>query len=196
MAEGGRGERPSALQLLCHMLLLRVSCAAPRALPSPLPYPTHTPCRLAEEELAGYSDAVKKALSTRTGNVAAVMAFRKAELLRKFSPRPFDTGSSRVQIAMLTERISRLSMHLGSNKKDKHCKRSLTALTVRRRRLLEYMMRKDFQNYRLVVRELSLRPLPVLQSKYLPKEREMSHKQVNERNRRLKNKKSRGHKGH
>jgi hypothetical protein len=97
---------------------------------------------------------------------------------------------------MLTERINRLAAHSSRNSHDKNCKRSLTALTVRRRKLLEYMMSKDYQNYRLMIRELNLRPLPLFNSRHLPKVREETHKQVKERHARLKNRVSRGHKGH
>ena len=148
------------------------------------------------EAAAAAAAMVRRALSTRTGNIAAVSSFRKAELLRKFAEKPHDTGSSRVQVAMLTERIQRVSAHLGANKKDTFCKRALTALTVRRRKLLEYMTRSDYQGYRVSVAELGLRPVPLVYDRHLPKQRTETHRQINERNRRLKNRVSRGHKGH
>lgn len=101
-----------------------------------------------------------------------------------------------VQAAMLTERLNRMSAHLSNNKHDKHCKRSLSGIAVRRRKVLEYMMRKDFQSYRVAVSELGLRPIALFHSRHLPKVRTETHKQVNERNLRLKNRKSRGYKGH
>ena len=97
---------------------------------------------------------------------------------------------------MLSERISRASTHMASNKHDKSCKRKLLGLTVRRRKVLEYMMRRDYQSYRLVVRELGLRPLALFHSKHLPQPHGEGHREVNARNRKLKNRKSRGHKGH
>jgi small subunit ribosomal protein S15 len=97
---------------------------------------------------------------------------------------------------MMTERINRVSAHLSANKKDKHCKRSLSGLTVRRRKILEYMTRRDYQGYRVAVKELGLRPVPLVYSRHLPKVRLQTHKQINERNRHLKNRVSRGHKGH
>lgn len=97
---------------------------------------------------------------------------------------------------MLTERISRVTSHLSANKKDKHCKRSLAALTLRRRKVLEYMTQADYQGYRVAVRELGLRPVPLVYSRHLPKVRLESHKEIHERNRRLKNRVSRGYKGH
>lgn len=125
-----------------------------------------------------------------------MLAFRRSEILKKYSAKPFDTGASRVQVAMVTERINRIAAHLSRNKHDKNCKRSLTSFTVRRRKVLEYMMRRDYQNYRLMVTELGLRPLNLVNSRHLPKVRAETHKQVKERHARLKNRVSRGHRGH
>ena len=99
------------------------------------------------DELAGRSEAVRRALSTRTGSTRDQLAFRKAELLRKYGRDAADSGASRVQVAMMTEGINRMAAHLAANHHDKHCKRALAILSVRRRRLLEYMMRRDYQNY-------------------------------------------------
>lgn len=139
---------------------------------------------------------VKRAVSTRTANIKGLMAFKRSEIIRKYAPKAFDTGAHRVQVAMVTERIGRLAQHLSRNGKDKKCKRSLTALTVRRRKIMEYMMRRDYGNYRLMVRELSLRPVPLVNSRHLPKVRLETHKEVKARHARLKNRLSRGHKGH
>lgn len=92
--------------------------------------------------------------------------------------------------------MSRLSAHLASNSHDSYAKRSLQMLTSRRRRLLQYMVRRDFANYRLLVRELGLRPTPVFGSRHTPKVRAETHKKINARNSRLKNRTSRGHLGH
>lgn len=99
-------------------------------------------------------------------------------------------------VATLTERINRLTAHLAKNKHDTHCKRQLLVLSSRRRRLLQYMLRKDYHSYRLMVSELALRPVPVIGSKHVPKVRVESHKQILERNKRLKNRTSRGDRGH
>lgn len=97
---------------------------------------------------------------------------------------------------MITDSINRLSVHLQRNKKDNHNKRHLQILTSRRRRLLQYMIRNDYQNYRLVIKEFGLRPIPIFGSKHALKTRTRTHKQINERNKRLKNRNSRGGKGH
>ena len=98
-------------------------------------------------QVASRSPAVQRVLSTRTGDTAAVRSFRRSELQAKFGATPFDTGSSRIQVAMMSERITRMSSHLSANAHDKSCKRQLSLLTVRRRHMMEYMMRRDFQNY-------------------------------------------------
>ncbi len=99
-------------------------------------------------------------------------------------------------VAQLTERILRLSAHLSVSKHDAYSKRALQILNSRRRRLLQYMVRTDFNNYRLVVAELALRPIPVFGSRHTPKVRAETHKKINERNHRLKNRSSRGDRGH
>jgi small subunit ribosomal protein S15 len=68
-----------------------------------------------------------------------------------------DTGSSEVQIAILSKRISDLTDHLKTHKKDHHSRRGLLMLVGRRRRLLEYLRREDIERYRQIVAKLGLR---------------------------------------
>jgi small subunit ribosomal protein S15 len=68
-----------------------------------------------------------------------------------------DTGNTRVQVALLTERINQLTAHLRTHKKDHHSRRGLLMLVGRRRRLLNYMQRSDLEGYRELIRELGLR---------------------------------------
>ena len=82
---------------------------------------------------------------------------RKAELITKFGATPQDTGNTRVQVALLTERINQLTEHLRTNKKDHHSRRGLLMLVGRRRRLLNYLQKKDLNGYRELIRELGLR---------------------------------------
>ena len=151
---------------------------------------------LTEADMAGRNAMVRRALSTATASAEDARAFERAGLLRRFETAHLDTGSSRVQVAALTARIQRLSGHLAQFKKDTHSKRSLLILASRRRRVLEYMMRRDFSNYRLVLKELGLRPLAVFNSPHQPKVRKETHAQIIERNGRLKNRSSRGALGH
>ena len=68
-----------------------------------------------------------------------------------------DTGSSEVQIALLTERINHLTEHLKSHKKDHHSRRGLLMLVGRRRRLLDYVRANDVERYRALIARLGLR---------------------------------------
>ena len=68
-----------------------------------------------------------------------------------------DTGSTRVQIALLTQRINDLTEHLRQHPHDHHSRRGLLKLVGRRRRFLNYMQRKDLEGYRALIKELGLR---------------------------------------
>jgi small subunit ribosomal protein S15 len=82
---------------------------------------------------------------------------RKAELVAQFGENAQDTGNSRVQIALLTQRINDLTAHLREHRKDHHSRRGLLMLVGQRRRLLNYMQRNDLEGYRSLIRELGLR---------------------------------------
>jgi small subunit ribosomal protein S15 len=82
---------------------------------------------------------------------------KKAELAGKYGREDGDTGSTEVQVALLTERISELTEHLRGHSKDHHSRRGLLMLVGRRRRLLRYLERTDLQRYRELVAELGLR---------------------------------------
>lgn len=82
---------------------------------------------------------------------------RKQELVSKFGANDTDTGSTKVQVALLTERINHLTEHLRTHKKDHHSRRGLLMLVGRRRRLLRYLERTDLEGYRALIRELGLR---------------------------------------
>ena len=82
---------------------------------------------------------------------------RKQEIVTQFGQTGQDTGSTRVQIALLTERINELTEHLRTHSKDHHSRRGLLMLVGRRRRFLNYLQRSDLEGYRALVRELGLR---------------------------------------
>lgn len=82
---------------------------------------------------------------------------KKTELVGKFGASDTDTGSTEVQVAMLTARINDLTEHLRSHKKDHHSRRGLLMLVGRRRRLLRYLERTDLEGYRALVADLGLR---------------------------------------
>jgi small subunit ribosomal protein S15 len=82
---------------------------------------------------------------------------RKSEIVAKFGENAQDTGNTRVQIALLTERINELTEHLRGHKKDHHSRRGLLMLVGQRRRLLGYMQKHDLEGYRALIKELGLR---------------------------------------
>ena len=85
------------------------------------------------------------------------MAFQKAPTIAKHRSHDTDTGSSRVQIAVLTERINYLTDHFKLHAKDHHSRRGLLKMVGKRRRLLDYLKRSDVDGYRRVVQDLGLR---------------------------------------
>jgi len=81
----------------------------------------------------------------------------KWNLIRDFQRHEQDTGSPEVQIAILTERINRLTEHLKKHKKDIHSRRGLIGLVNKRRKLLEYLREKDYAKYLEVIQRLDLK---------------------------------------
>jgi small subunit ribosomal protein S15 len=81
----------------------------------------------------------------------------KREIIGKFGKSDNDTGSPEVQIALLSARITHLTEHLRNHKKDHHSRRGLLMLVGQRRRLLNYLQRKDLDRYRALIAELGLR---------------------------------------
>ncbi|PID69694.1 MAG: 30S ribosomal protein S15 [Flavobacteriales bacterium] len=84
-------------------------------------------------------------------------AEKKAEIFKKHGKSEKDTGSTEGQIALFTYRINHLSNHLKSNKNDFNTERSLVRLVGKRRSLLDYLMRKDIEKYRELIKELNIR---------------------------------------
>ena len=84
-------------------------------------------------------------------------AERKQEIIKTYQREANDTGSSEVQIALLSERISELTEHLKVHKKDNHSRRGLYKMIGKRRSLLNYLAKTDVERYRAIVEKLSLR---------------------------------------
>jgi small subunit ribosomal protein S15 len=82
---------------------------------------------------------------------------RKREITERFGKSQEDTGSTDVQIALLTERINHLTEHLRTHRKDHHSRRGLLMLVGRRRRFLNYLQRTNLERYRELIKELGLR---------------------------------------
>lgn len=102
------------------------------------------------------SDRVRKLFDLQNGSQREVVKAQKQRAMELFQMRPGDTGSSAVQVIALTTRIQQMQMHFQKHKKDKHNKRGLDRMYVRRRKLLDYMERKEFDDYRRIVKTLGL----------------------------------------
>ncbi|MCA8908857.1 MAG: 30S ribosomal protein S15 [Rhodospirillaceae bacterium] len=87
----------------------------------------------------------------------SITAERKQELISEYATTTGDTGSPEIQVAVLSERIANLTEHLKVHKSDFHSRRGLLVMVGRRRRLLDYMKRKDVSRYETVVKRLGLR---------------------------------------
>ena len=87
----------------------------------------------------------------------AITAADTAKVVADFAQKPGDTGSPEVQVALLTNRITYLTEHFKANKKDNHSRRGLLAMVSARRRLLDYLKRKDVSRYQTLIGRLSLR---------------------------------------
>ncbi len=81
----------------------------------------------------------------------------KREIVGRFGKSEADTGSTEVQVALLSARINELTEHLRTHRKDHHSRRGLLMLVGQRRRLLNYLNRTDLDRYRELIRELGLR---------------------------------------
>jgi small subunit ribosomal protein S15 len=81
----------------------------------------------------------------------------KQNIIEKFKIHESDTGSSAVQVALITTRINILNEHLKSNNKDHHSRRGLVMLVGKRKRLIEYIKKNDLNGYKKLIKELGLR---------------------------------------
>ena len=82
---------------------------------------------------------------------------RKTELITGYQKKEGDTGSTEVQVALITERIAQLTTHMAANRKDYHTQRGLLKLVGQRRRLLAYLSREDVGRYNQLIKKLGLR---------------------------------------
>lgn len=87
----------------------------------------------------------------------ALVREKKTDIIKTYKEHDKDTGSPSVQIALLTERINSLSEHFKAHKKDHHSRHGLLRMVSIRRRLLDYMKRKDQKEYQALIKKLDLR---------------------------------------
>ena len=81
----------------------------------------------------------------------------KVEIIRKYGQNENDSGRPEVQIALLTKRINDLTNHFDNHKKDHHSRRGLMMMVGKRRRLLDYLVKKDIERYRAIIKDLNIR---------------------------------------
>jgi|TARA_B100000902_G_scaffold6853_1_gene8862 small subunit ribosomal protein S15 len=84
-------------------------------------------------------------------------AIEKAKIVGKYQIAKNDTGSPEVQVALMTDRITYLTEHFKTNAKDHHSRRGLLALVSQRRKLLDYLKRKNLERYQGLIKSLGLR---------------------------------------
>jgi len=87
----------------------------------------------------------------------SIAAERKQKLIDEFATEKGDTGSPEVQVSILSERIKNLTEHLAQHKKDNHSRRGLLIMVGKRRRLLDYLKRKNQERYLTLIKRLDLR---------------------------------------
>lgn len=87
----------------------------------------------------------------------AIVTAEKAQIVADYQRTAGDTGSSEVQVALLTARINGLTDHFKANVKDHHSRRGLLRMVSRRRKLLDYLKRTEYQSYRSLIERLGLR---------------------------------------
>ena len=87
----------------------------------------------------------------------SILPEKKQEIIKKFARHEGDTGSPEVQIAILTERINNLTEHIKQHKKDLHSRRGLIGMVNQRRKLLNYLKRKNPERYKEIIQALGIR---------------------------------------
>lgn len=94
---------------------------------------------------------------TQIGGTMPLTSEQKKELIKKYGDHENDAGKAEVQIAMLTKRINDLNPHFNQHNKDHHSRRGLLKMVGKRRRLLDYLAKKDISRYRTIIKELGIR---------------------------------------
>jgi len=127
---------------------------------------------MADKKAKGTTSRIKKALAKKkkvaTKRTAAVKVSKKKGevdlvnmkkdlIVKDFATHEGDTGSPEVQIAILTSRVLQLSEHLKDHKKDNHSRRGLLQMVGKRRRLLQYLKRKDEKRYKVLMERVGLK---------------------------------------
>jgi small subunit ribosomal protein S15 len=97
------------------------------------------------------------AMSIRKETPMSITAEEKAKLIKDYGTKAGDTGSPEVQVAVLSSRIATLTEHFKTHKKDNHSRRGLLMMVAQRRKLLDYLKKKDEARYQSLIERLGLR---------------------------------------
>ena len=114
-----------------------------------------SPVARAEPPRSG--DSLNSATRSRRKGTGLISAELKQKVIEEYRSSEGDTGSSEVQVALLTARINQLSDHFQSHKKDHHSRRGLLKIVSQRRRLLDYLKSQDIGRYQSLIERLGLR---------------------------------------
>lgn len=104
-------------------------------------------------------EAMRKMYSLEHASNRQLVKAKIAQAIAEFGEKPGDTGSTSVQVAVLHAKITSLAEHCNSNRQDKHSRRGLEIMMEKRRKLLQYLKRKNFAKYNDVITRLKLRPV-------------------------------------
>ncbi|XP_011409735.1 PREDICTED: 28S ribosomal protein S15, mitochondrial-like [Amphimedon queenslandica] len=110
-------------------------------------------------EMENSPEAVKKRFSIEFASKKQRNKLLKNEMIQKYQQNPGDTGSTAVQIAIMTAKIQNLTEHMRNNRKDKSSLRKLLHGIERRKKLFKYLRRTDFTRYHVLLKEFGLKPL-------------------------------------
>jgi small subunit ribosomal protein S15 len=119
--------------------------------------PARRPPALVPRFLLGYSTVLQRITTPNAIEDQGSMSFDKQAVTAKHQAHEGDTGSTKVQVALLTERINSLTDHFRTHPKDHHGRRGLLKMVGTRRRLLTYLKRSDLETYRALIEQLGLR---------------------------------------
>jgi small subunit ribosomal protein S15 len=101
---------------------------------------------------------VKAKKTRQTSTIASTVSLEdKQKIIEEFAQKPGDTGSPEVQVALLTQKINRLTNHLSENQKDDHSRRGLLKVIAKRRRILNYLLKLDKKRYQNLIKKLNLK---------------------------------------
>jgi small subunit ribosomal protein S15 len=102
-------------------------------------------------------DDIPACAATAEGDPMSITLEAKTEIIKTYATKEGDTGSPEVQVAVLSARIAALTEHFKTHKKDNHSRRGLLKLVAQRRKLLDYLKRKDEGRYQALIARLGLR---------------------------------------